>query len=914
MASINDLKNNIDLHDLAQRLGLERPSSEGNYKSPHHGDKSPSLSIYENGTRWKDFSGTDEDHGTCIDLVMYVQGCEIGEAIKWLRDEYDMPSDPKPNQGPAQKKSRAEYIADRCFDSNNPEYLHPAIEYLTEKRAIDADILLQSLNRKAVGYNVYHSDSIQAGNHGHGGPAVAFITRTMNPGHVMAVDMRYLDPELNGGTKTQCQGEKSYPWFMDLQKLKSAHTVYVVESPINALSIESCKMPGVSVIATRGTNSRDIDWRFLQGKRTLICMDNDEPNERTGYCPGSFASWQLHEQLTSLNIASHFVEQGEWEHNDVNDILQDVGAEELKYILRRLEPWVLPGVRGDDNGKGKPRVFMPGHDFAQYWRYRAKEDFTTYIKKRSQDEQGEERDEFMDLCGFRVASISRVTIASATSTMTGEQDTQPKTLFAVSVQAPRHGNSLLRRVLEDERLHNVDQWKKFGPVFNVGAFQRMVNILERGADLGSRNAVNFVGLAWRDGNLIVNQGPDCYFTDPEKQCPYHNLSFPSGSTADARRVVEAYQSTFKHNAAALPLIWSIGGHLKAFLGFWPHMTLQSDKGAGKSTLIKRMERTISFTMFSGQSLQTEFRLLTSISHTSHPVGWEEISARRQDVIDKAVSLLQESYQYSISRRGSDMTEYLITAPVLLAGEDVPVKSLSGKLVRTDLTGKKGPIMPEDLPRFPVMEWLQYLATHSRKDILHRFNKAKEYAQERCRASGKDEGAKRMVENYGALLTAWGLLCDFAKIDRDQGALPVDLLAEMNGHIADTSQDREPWVWITELAISEIEAGNFKHPYIFDLARNAEGEKKVCLLVRTSHIIDHISHTSSLRDKWNMLPVKSDRVFKKQITAAGVLANEDLERTIGHRRYAHLVAIDVELIRNYGLYASVPEALQSEVFL
>ena len=914
MASIDDLKNNINLHDLAERLGLERPSAEGNYKSPHHPDKSPSLSIYQNDTRWKDFSGTDDNQGTCIDLVMYVQDCEIGDAIKWLRDEYNMPTDPRLNQGAPQKKSRAEYIAGRCFDANNVDYLQPAIEYLTEQRAIDAGIVEQAINRKAVGYNEYHSDSIQLGSHGHGGPAVAFITRTINPGQVMAVDMRYLDLELNGGTKTQCQGDKGHPWFMALQRLKQAHTVYVVESPINALSIESCKMPGVSSIATRGTNSRDIDWRFLLKKKTVICMDNDEPNERTGYCPGSFAGWQLHEQLLGLNIASHFVEQGEWEHNDINDILQAVGTTDLRMMLKHLEPWILPGVRGDDQGKGKSRVFLPAHDFAQYWRYRAKEDFTTYIKKRSKGEDGVERDEFADLCGFRVAAISRVTIASATSTMSGEQDNQPKTLFAVSVQAPRHGNSLLRRVFEDERLHNVDQWKKFGPVFSANAFQRMINILERGADLGARNAVNYVGLAWRDSNLIVNQGPDCYFTDPDKQCPYHNLTFPSGTTADARRVIDAYQSTFKQNAASLLLMWSLGGHLKAFLGFWPHMILQSDKGAGKSVLSRRLERTISFTMFSGQSLQTEFRILTSISHTSHPVGWEELSARRQDVIDKAVSLLQECYQYSISRRGSDMTEYLISAPVLLAGEDVPVKSLSGKLVRTDLTGKKGPMMPEDLPIFPVSDWLQYLSKLNRKEVLNRFNKAKVYAQERCRSTGKDEGAKRMVENYGALLTSWGLMCDFAGIDRDQGDFPKDLLTEMNSHIADTSNDREPWVWITELAISEIDAGNFKHPYLLGMVKNSEEEDRPCLIVRTSHIMDHISHTSSLRDKWNMLPVKSDRVFKKQITAAGVLADPDVERTIKGRRYAHMVAIDLLLLRNYGLYAPIPDDMQSNDLL
>jgi len=255
------------------------------------------------------------------------------------------------------------------------------------------------------------------------------------------------------------------------------------------------------------------------------------------------------------------------------------------------------------------------------------------------------------------------------------------------VQTPRHGNKLIRRVFEDERLHNVDQWKRFGPVYNPNGFLRMVNIMERGAHLGARDAVNFVGLAWQNGKPIVNEGPDCYFTDPEKQCPYHNLSFPSGDVSDARKVVDAYQSTFASNAALQLLVWSLGGHLKAFLGFWPHLVMQADKGSGKSTLIKQLERTISFTMFSGQSLQTEFRLLTSVSHTSHPVGWEEVSARSQQVIDKMVSLLQESYQHTVTRRGSDMTEYMVAAPVLLAGGDVPVKSLTGKLVRAFTTAE-----------------------------------------------------------------------------------------------------------------------------------------------------------------------------------------------------------------------------------
>lgn len=901
MATIEELKERIDLHELAEKLDLQRPQKNGNYRSPHHADKAPSLSIYRQGTRWKDHS-TGEG-GTCVDLVMYVEGCDAGAAIKRLHELYGIPlSRPEQAQEAPRERSRAEFIAERCLAD-----AVRVTEYLVG-RGISEAVVQQAIQRKTVGFNTWHSEKVEAGQHGHGGPAAAFIVRTMNPGHVVAVDLRYLDPDLNGGTKTQCQGEKQgYPWYMDLHRLKSAHTVYLVESPINALSVESCDMKGVAAVAIRGVgNAENIDVRFLQGKKVVLCMDNDEPfppgHPMAGRCPGAFAAWRLHEKLVALNISAHLVDQGDWEWNDVNDALQDLGAEELKHVLRRMDPYVIPGVRGDDKGRGRPRVFLPGHDYAQYWRYRSKEDFTSFVKKRTEDDMGQEKLEFGDLCGFRVASLSRVTVSSATATMTGEVDNQPKTLFAVSVQTPRHGAQLVRRVFEDDKLHNVDQWQKFGPVFDRGAFLRMINILERGADLGSRHAVNFVGLAWLDGRPVVNEGPDCYFTDPDQQCPYSNLIFPSGPKADARKVVEAYQSTFRQNAATMPLIWGLGAHLKAFLGFWPHMIMQAGKGHGKSTLVKRLERTIGFSMFSGQSLQTEFRVLTSISHTSHPVGWEELSARRQDVIDKAVSLLQEAYQYSPTKRGSAMTEYLVCAPVLLAGEDVPVRSLLGKVVRTDLTNRKGPLMPEDLPRFPVREWLQFLTEHTRPQVLSVYTRAKQYCLDKSRAASSDEGAKRMAGNYAAVLAAWRLLCDFADIDRDQGGFIDDVVAEMNGHIAETDADREPWVWIIEILLSELAAGNFRHPHSF-----TEVDEEDCLCVRTGHVMDHISHTMSLRDKWNALPVKSDRVLKRQLIDAGVVVNPDVERTIGGRREAHMLALSLDLLKGFGLYASRPES-------
>lgn len=911
MASIDELKKRIDLHDLAERLGLERGKGDkANYHSPYHKDKSPSIGVDKTGKFFRDYSADGAPHakGSCVDMVMWVKGIsEVSDAMRELHDIYGIPVDRKDSPSePPREKSRAEYIADKCIAE-----AQKVREYL-KGRGISDEVIDAGIRNKTLGFNSYRSTKVKEGEVGHGGDAAAFIVRHLQTGMVQAVDLRYLDPALNGGVKTQSQGDKDgVIWTSDLRRLKTAKSVYIVESAINCLSIETVDRYACA-IALRGLGNVDlVDWSFLRGVQVIVCLDNDKPFEpphkMAGHRPGPEAAWRLIERLTALNIGVMQVDQSEWfdkdgnSLNDVNDMLLAKTPERMKIYMTKLEPWLIPGLPGEAKEyAGKRRVYLPAHDFTQYWKFRVRTDFTNYIGKVDKQESGDgemiETPILSDLAGFRVASLSRVSVASATSTMTGDPDNQPAVYFAVSVQTPRHGPVLQRRVMQDEQLHNIDGWKKFGPVWIPSAFSRMINILERTADLGARHAANFVGLAWRDGELIVNEGPDCYFTEPEKQCPYHNLTFPTGSPRDARQVIGAFQKTFRKNAATLPLVWSLGGHLKALLGFWPHMMIQADKGMGKSTLIKRLERAIGFTMFSGQSLQTEFRLLTSISHTSHPVGWEELSARRTDVIDKAVGLLQENYQYTVTRRGAEMTEYLLSAPVLLAGEDVPVKSLLGKIIRTELTGKKGPLMPDDLPRFPVRAWLEFLTTLSRPEVLQRYRDVRQMCLNASRASGEDDGALRMSANYAAVFLAWQYLCEFAGIDADQGEFDGDLFEEMNRHISETSADREPWVWIMETALSEIAAGRFQYPYTWQAGADA------ALLVRTSHIIDHISTTPALREKWNGLPVKSDRVFKKQMQNAGVI-NGDCERTIHLKRVSNLQMISLAKLEQFGLYAT-----------
>lgn len=925
MASIQELKRRIDLHDLAERLGLKRPGDKGNYQSPHHDDKNPSLSIYDNGKKWRDFSGGREDGGDCISLIQFVENIpDVPTAMRRLHEIYGIAFDKPDNPQPRPEKTKVEWIAEQCRRD-----ALMAADYLSG-RGVAQSISALAITRGAVGFNNWTSTTHKEGEIGYGGPAVAFICRDLHANQVRGVDFRYLKPELNGGLKTKSTGDKEgVPWFIDRERLRRARTIYAVESAINGLCVESCEMPLTAALALRGGAAMvdSIDWRMFEGKQFVIATDADKPDDKNKR-PGAEAAWALYDRLCALNIGAILVDQAPWyaaELNDVSDIAKAQGIDTLREWLRQFEPWAIPGVVGKDNPGGRPRVFLPAHDFAVYWRFRCKLDFTNYIEKTEEKgEDGVEQFKFSDVAGFRIGAVSRVTIQGYTSTMSGEADTQPLTLFAVAVQTPRHGARLVRRVFSDDRLHNVEHWKKIGPIFNPSRFLRLVNILERGADCGARDALNFVGLAWRKGKPVVNEGPDCYFTEPEKQCPYHNLTFPQGTIADAKTVIAGYQQTFKENAAALLLTWALGSHLKAFLGFWPHMVMQADKGSGKSTLIKRLERSIGMTMFSGQSLQTEFRLLTSVSHTSHPIGWEEISARRQDTINVAVAMLQECYQHAMTKRGSDMTEFLLSAPVLLAGEDVPVRSLTGKVVRCNLTNRKGPELSENLVRFPVRQWLDFLAGLDRERVATLLAGAEKRAWSGARAAPQsdanvhvpieagdeeeqaeirkhDAGAARMVKNYAALAVAWRLLCEFAGLPVEQGDFLSGLRREMNAHIKDTSGEREPWVWILELVLGDIESHQFTHPYTFD-----DVEAEQCLIIRPQHIINHIETTSRLRDHWNAMPIKSHRVFKRQMEQAGVLVKDEIDKRINQRRFAHMSAISLRKLSEYGLEISVPD--------
>ena len=76
----------VDCAELAERLGLERPKGQKNFKSWSDGDHSPALACYpadsKGGSRWKNHR--TGEHGGPLDMLMGVRGLSFPEAVREL--------------------------------------------------------------------------------------------------------------------------------------------------------------------------------------------------------------------------------------------------------------------------------------------------------------------------------------------------------------------------------------------------------------------------------------------------------------------------------------------------------------------------------------------------------------------------------------------------------------------------------------------------------------------------------------------------------------------------------------------------------------------------------------------------------------------------------------------------------------
>lgn len=949
----NQLKS-INIDDVAVRLGLKPDGSLRNGQRMFHGPqgngKTASLSINTAKGVFKNFAVPGAE-GSNIDLVMHVLNCDFKTATDWLRQEFRIETQPNTNNRSGEKPPLHVYIAENCLKQATDDRLK---QYLLG-RGISEPAIQRAITCKTIGFNTYTSPSKVAGEKFFGGPAIAFIARSINPGHVQAVDMRYLDPDLNGGLKTQCHGEKKgYFWTADYYALNSAHTAVIVESSINALTVETAELPGYVGISTMGIeNATEINWGFLRGKCALICMDKDS-RKGNGTFPGQQKSWELYNILCSLGISTFLIDQSSWNKptscqdimnyleshpRDEEQLLRDIDNQtflvvnerlaqlqkviskydidlndlnkqsvtDVKNALKNLDNYLIPGVPGKNHWGQKPRVFLPTIDKEDYWRFRTEPEHTTFLKtitvtteengfKEKMEEEVPEH-----VAGFRIANLTKVIVAGYVATLKGVHDDAPSTLYAVQVQTRKDGNHLVKKVFA-EGLFNPKNWEdSFGPIYNQHHFKRALNIMENVANVNLHNAVNFVGLAWFNGHLKINSGDACYFPEPEQQCPYFNMKFHSGNVVDAQRIIAAYQSTFGRNAATMILTWILGTHLKLFTGYYPHMVISADKGTGKSRLIEKLEVTTGIRKFSSDSL-SEFRLRTATCGTSFPIAFDElsnISIKKRSLLE---SRMQQCYSYDTTKTRTDMLEFIIITPVLVSGEDVDMRNVISKTICASLKRdwRCDEINIHSIPKWPMLQWLTFLTTINRNTFDQKLSECRTFCQRM--ASSKDSTSMRMVENYALVLLAWKLVSEFAQISESQSDYINHLISEMNTHIQQTDADREPWVWVMEKISMELQKNSYPYPWKVDRISN-EHQTYQCLLLRIKDIMDYINNSNEMREFRERLPISSSNALKSQLRNAGMIHKEPVHIRVQETgsRYMNCAAIPLFGLAQYGIF-------------
>jgi hypothetical protein len=203
-----ELNQRVDCADLALRLGLPRDGTRGNFENPNEAGRPKTLACYADsgkGSKWKDFR--TEDHGGPIDLLMLVQGLDFVAAVKELASMYGVVIGTQARPAVQAPKSTAEFIADNCLRDGRGPRSGEVVDYLAG-RGIEPFAIEAALKKGTLGMNLWTSNKVQRGEVNWGGPAVAFLVRHIQTAEVVAVDMRYFNPEAQRPRQNPVPGRK----------------------------------------------------------------------------------------------------------------------------------------------------------------------------------------------------------------------------------------------------------------------------------------------------------------------------------------------------------------------------------------------------------------------------------------------------------------------------------------------------------------------------------------------------------------------------------------------------------------------------------------------------------------------------------------------------------------------------------
>ena len=253
------VKRNVKIAEVVEDYGVQL-NYQGQGLCPFHKEKTPSFSVKREDNIFKCF-GCGES-GDAITFVAKLKGIEPIEAARELAEKYHIEVEEKKTGKAA---TITEYLKRCQGDIGKTDYF--------EKRGLNR----ATLRKFCLGYDAYHNSAVIP----YSSKMTYYQTRSI-------AEKAFFKP------KTEDAGAE--PVFnINGLKLRTKEPIFVVESPICAMSVYQS---GGNAIATCGTGG----WRKVidevKKKKPLggfiLCFDNDEPGQK--------ASTVMYNELVALGV------------------------------------------------------------------------------------------------------------------------------------------------------------------------------------------------------------------------------------------------------------------------------------------------------------------------------------------------------------------------------------------------------------------------------------------------------------------------------------------------------------------------------------------------------------------------------------------------------------------------------------
>ena len=270
----------------------------------------------------------------------------------------------------------------------------------------------------------------------------------------------------------------------------------------------------------------------------------------------------------------------------------------------------------------------------------------------------------------------------------------------------------------------------------------------------------------RTGKVRVSDSVN--FPGGVEDCLYHGQRFhDSGS----KEVFEDLARLSEDDTVRAVLVYLLGAPLKAALDFYPHGMLVGDKECGKTTQTSEICNRLGLRKIDAPlQFQTPYRRKKTLANSNWPVIADEIGRVGDANFRKVIDNLNAAYRTSSSSHGAKGRQYALHTPLLMLGQDCPVRdeALLSKLVsfRPDPAGKN----PDALKRlqghdemFPVREWLQFAAGYASQHDLRAECRDKQQELHKSLCASEITGtaeSDRTIRNYATQLVVADALNEY----------------------------------------------------------------------------------------------------------------------------------------------------------